>query len=110
MMGGDGEAAGIIPRLCTEMFARIADSGVQAEVQCSYVEIYGQSEKLADLLLPEDEARMPLSVRRSADGRVVVQNATTVEVANADELRDAFVRALVTGSDHVPIGLVLEHA
>ena len=30
--------------------------------------------------------------------------------AAAVTVRDSFVRALVTGSDHVPIGLVLEHA
>jgi|EP01049_Picozoa_sp_SAG25_P003203 centromeric protein E len=65
MMGGDGENAGIIPRLCKDLFARIEAESIKAEVRCSYVEIYGQSEKLSDLLLPEGTTVAPtLAVRQ----------------------------------------------
>ena len=92
MMGGEGEAAGIIPRLCTEMFARIADSGVQAEVQCSYVEIYGQSEKLADLLLPEDAEPAALSMRQRGSAEYFVQGLTQYQPENATQM-EMFIRA-----------------
>eukprot|EP01052_Picozoa_sp_SAG31_P002867 SAG31_NODE_104_length_25069_cov_12.917144_6_plen_183_part_00 len=64
MMGGEGEAAGIIPRLCHDMFRRIDESGVKAEVHVSYVEIYGKSEKLADLLLPEGKTNDAMCIRQ----------------------------------------------
>eukprot|EP01044_Picomonas_judraskeda_P002360 COSAG03_NODE_167_length_11280_cov_8.065468_5_plen_716_part_00 len=95
MMGGEGEAAGIIPRLCVDIFKRIAESGVKAEVRCSYVEIYGQSEKLADLLLPEDAEATSLSVRQKGPAEYYVQGLTQYQPENATQM-EMFIRA---GSD-----------
>ena len=92
MMGGDGEAAGIIPRLCVDIFKRIAEAGVQAEVRCSYVEIYGQSEKLADLLLPEDAPTPALAVRQKGQAEYFVQGLTQYQPENATQM-EMFIRA-----------------
>ena len=97
MMGGENEAAGIIPRLCRDLFARIDADGIKAEVRCSYVEIYGQSEKLADLLLPEDSGQAPpkLTVRQRKKTEYYVDGLTAYQPENAVQM-EMFIRA---GSD-----------
>ena len=95
MMGGEGEAAGIIPRLCVDIFKRISEADIKAEVRCSYVEIYGQSEKLADLLLPEDSPAQPLAMRQKGTAEYFVQGLTQYQPENATQM-EMFIRA---GSD-----------
>ena len=98
MMGGEAEVAGVIPRLCRDLFERIGGCGHKCVVQVSYVEIYGQSEALGDLLLAEVPAGQkppPLKVRQQKGAGFAVQGLTKYQPSNAMQM-EMFIRA---GSD-----------
>ena len=95
MMGGDGESAGIIPRLCHDIFRRIEENAVKAEVHVSYVEIYGQTEKLADLLLPEGKTNDSMCIRQKGPEEYFVQGLSAYQPTTATQM-EMFIRA---GSD-----------
>ncbi|XP_060732777.1 kinesin-like protein KIF14 [Tachysurus vachellii] len=88
-MMGFGEEAGVIPRFCEELFARVS-SADKKEVAChlemSYFEVY--NEKIHDLLVVMDEQnqkKMPLRVREHpTDGPYVADLSTNVVSSYAD--------------------------
>lgn len=93
MMGGEGETAGIIPRLCKDIFAKIDAEGLKAEVRCSYVEIYGQSEKMSDLLLPENTTDPPALVcRQRSKTEYFVSGLSAYQPESATQM-EMFIRA-----------------
>jgi hypothetical protein len=93
MMGGEGAQEGIIPRLCKDIFARIAETGSQSEVFVSYVEIYGQSEKLADLLAPDGkDSATKLAMRQKGPEEYYVQGLTTYQPTSAVQM-EMFIRS-----------------
>nr|XP_055074215.1 kinesin-like protein KIF14 [Misgurnus anguillicaudatus] len=87
-MMGFGEA-GVIPRFCEELFARLSKTDTK-EVSChlemSYFEVY--NEKIHDLLVPKDEQnqkKMPLRVREHpVYGPYVADLSTNVVTSYAD--------------------------
>ena len=77
---------------CKDIFRRIEENAVKAEVHVSYVEIYGQTEKLADLLLPEDAPTPALAVRQKGQAEYFVQGLTQYQPENATQM-EMFIRA-----------------
>lgn len=91
MMGEEGEEAGIIPRLASELFDRLA--GVASEhnqlsVKVSFVEIY--RERLRDLLNPSQLANgkpvQELKIREGDSKRVVVDGLIELYIHTKEEL------------------------
>lgn len=77
-------ALGLIPRVCTDMFSRIAsnvDPSVSYSVSVTYLEIY--SEKIFDLL---DKSKRNLAVRQHPKRGPYVENLTSVRVESWGEM------------------------
>ncbi|KAJ9446367.1 Kinesin-like protein unc-104 [Diplonema papillatum] len=90
MMGvaDDAEQKGIIPRLCTELFKRIADHqdadpSHSYTVTMSFLEIY--MEKVKDLI---DPAKVNLRVREHPSKGPYVDNLTTLSVEKIQDVLD----------------------
>ncbi|MCI4383744.1 hypothetical protein PGIGA_G00030120 [Pangasianodon gigas] len=88
-MMGFGEEAGVIPRFCEELFARVSSADkneVTCHLEMSYFEVY--NEKIHDLLVVKDEQnqkKMPLRVREHpTDGPYVAELSTNVVSSYAD--------------------------
>ncbi|KAG7327749.1 hypothetical protein KOW79_009355 [Hemibagrus wyckioides] len=88
-MMGFGEEAGVIPRFCEELFARVSSADkneVACHLEMSYFEVY--NEKIHDLLVVKDEQnqkKMPLRVREHpTDGPYVADLSTNVVSSYAD--------------------------
>ena len=75
MMGNweDANSAGLVPRACAEIFARIThdESGAEFSIKCSFLEIY--NEKIRDLLDPE---RADLRIHQSPSKGIYVEDLT----------------------------------
>ncbi|KAI7822258.1 hypothetical protein BX661DRAFT_187577 [Kickxella alabastrina] len=58
MMGGSGKEAGLIPRICEQLFARVARGTPDASyrIEVSYLEIY--NERVRDLLNPQGASNL----------------------------------------------------
>eukprot|EP00659_Diplonema_papillatum_P009195 gene9195-14258_t len=92
MMGaGDSEEAGVIPRLCTELFERTKDAG-RCEVEMSFLEIY--QEELEDLLSPAGTKKRKAPIHKSGKLKVhedpkkgfFVTNLTSVKVEKVGDV------------------------
>ena len=79
--GGPNENDGVIPRACRDLFhnAKIKCDN-QAEVTCSYMEVY--NEEIRDLLIenPKDQQQQQLRIRETLDGQIYVRGLTERKV------------------------------
>ncbi|XP_047740142.1 kinesin-like protein KIF13A isoform X2 [Hyalella azteca] len=85
MMGTD-DNKGLIPRLCDELFERIArtDHNTGCKVEVSYMELY--NEKLNDLLDPSRDNRQQLKIREFSKGGIVVNGLSALAVTSYAEI------------------------
>ena len=97
MMGiyGSDQERGIIPRLCEDLFSRIAEmekqqrqlgTSWQAKVEVSYMEIY--LERVRDLLMLNGETNSYLRVREHASTGPYVQNLSSHAVTSFDSVKE----------------------
>ena len=84
MMGTPSDA-GIIPRLCVDLFKRARDTELthRYSVECSYLEIYNENVK--DLLNPSN-LNASLKVRQHPKLGVYVEGLSKLQVATDDEV------------------------
>ncbi|KAJ1452445.1 P-loop containing nucleoside triphosphate hydrolase protein [Pelagophyceae sp. CCMP2097] len=80
MIGGTGDQAGLIPRICCGLFDAIEASGDVIRVEVSYMEVYQES--VRDLLMPTGK---PLRVREHPDHGAHVPQLTHVQVRTRAE-------------------------
>jgi len=74
---GANETDGVIPRACRDLFDNVAHKcDGQAEVRCSYMEVY--NEEIRDLLIEgkQQQARSQLRIRETLDGQIYVRGLT----------------------------------
>ena len=92
MTGGDGDARGIIPRVCEGLWdaADAHSSTHETTVEASYMEVY--NERVRDLLVPTGR---PLKVREHPTKGACVPELTVVRVRGRNELAEL----LAVGSD-----------
>ncbi|KKY14447.1 putative kinesin family protein [Phaeomoniella chlamydospora] len=87
-MMGYGEDAGVIPRICRNMFERIGeiqkDSNVQCTVEVSYLEIY--NERVRDLLNPATKGN--LKVREHPSTGPYVEDLAKLVVRSFQEIEN----------------------
>src|SRR2546423_6716443 len=87
-MMGYGEEAGVIPRICREMFARItelqADPNLKCRVEVSYLEIY--NERVRDLLNPTTKGN--LKVREHPSTGPYVEDLAKLVVGSFKEIEN----------------------
>ena len=92
MMGGDDTNCGVIPRLCTELFTRIEESGaagtVAYNVEVSYTEIY--NEKVYDLLHPSG-TRESLRVREHSALGTYVDGLSQIPVQSCAQIQKLMI-------------------
>ena len=85
-MMGYGEEAGVIPRICREMFARItelqSDPNLKYRVEVSYLEIY--NERVRDLLNPSTKGN--LKVREHPSTGPYVEDLAKLVVGSFKEI------------------------
>src|SRR5437868_11191993 len=85
-MMGYGEEAGVIPRICREMFARItelqSDPNLKCRVEVSYLEIY--NERVRDLLNPSTKGN--LKVREHPSTGPYVEDLAKLVVGSFKEI------------------------
>ncbi|KAL1500400.1 hypothetical protein AB1Y20_013057 [Prymnesium parvum] len=86
-MQGSKEEPGIIPRICAELFERIATlSEKRYAVEIAMCEIY--NEKLNDLLVSGGDGSRDLAIREEAGGRgVFVEGLSSYAVGSASEIQ-----------------------
>ena len=87
--GGDAGPAGLIPRVTTALFEQLAaNTAVQHEVSCTFVEIH--NETLHDLLGPDSDAGV--NIMETTEGELVLTGARVLQVSSATELQQALVK------------------
>lgn len=85
-MMGTSSDPGVIPRLCREMFVRVAKlkESHTFTIQCEYLEIY--NEQVRDLLNPKAAEAEPLKVRQHPKLGVFVEGITKILVNSEGEI------------------------
>src|SRR5437868_11374548 len=87
-MMGYGEEAGVIPRICRDMFNRItalqSDSNLKCRVEVSYLEIY--NERVRDLLNPATKGN--LKVREHPSTGPYVEDLAKLVVGSFQEIEN----------------------
>ena len=112
MMGaGDinGDQAGIIPRVCQEIFAKINEEkdnteGITYKVEASFLEIY--NEKIRDLLNPAQDPKKSLQVRESKEKGIFVDGLIKRPVSSYDDIN----RVLDSGNQARTVGATAMNA
>ncbi|KAJ1446835.1 P-loop containing nucleoside triphosphate hydrolase protein, partial [Pelagophyceae sp. CCMP2097] len=96
---GDAEKAGLIPRAVDYLFQRLGDSGAQAELHVSFLEVY--CDTLRDLgkgAADSDAAslwyELKEEIREDADGNVFVKGLARLRVTTCAEVLDIIDRGL----------------
>ena len=83
-MAKDDVNIGIIPRTVTWLLDKKAKHRSSFRMLVNYMEIY--NEKLIDLLNMDDATRLPLDIRETSRGQIMVPGLTHVEVNSLQEV------------------------
>lgn len=89
---GTGDNPGLIPRICSELFARMRvgqESGTGYKTNASYLEIY--NERVKDLLGPQTSGH-GLRVREHRTLGPYVENLSQHSVSDFDEIQECIAR------------------
>jgi hypothetical protein len=88
-MQGSADNPGVTPRALEELFSLVGGMKNYAVVlKCYMVELY--KDELRDLLLAKNQPKIPLEIKDSASGMVVINGVTEIEIHTVAEANRIF--------------------
>ena len=86
---GSASNPGITPRAIDELFTIVESmNNYNVTLKCYMVELY--LDELRDLLLPKNAAKIPLEIKESATGMVIINGVSEVEIHSVQEANRIF--------------------